>query len=234
MQDESRTSFGSYALYIIAAFVGAWYVSTQLIRRNASETPEIDARVKRLIAAADTHPDPSISGEFAHKLRDGEIAIQLQTMSYAVAEFGRTSDRRGLLIIDPKYVTASVNQAGMEDLWVILSHEHEHYLQWLEDGKGYAGAIAPFKDSACTFALAMEVDAHAVACRDARRYGWKDDMGNCRLSSMAEVAKYKLKDWLVFNPECEKTWRFFAGPDDAPLAPALKLDLTPTPRVTPR
>lgn len=175
--------------------------------------PRLDEEAALVIGYAQAHPDPAIGGEFAAKLRSGEIVIVVVEPKDAAATFGLVGGRY-VLTIDPKYVKAKPTQDEFEDMLSILSHEHAHYQQHLEGVMAayYRRGDRPMSEAQCTLTILVEIDAHSKACRDAFAYGWTSGgaLGDCARTP-ASSAEHFLRTRGSLLPECVSVWEFFAG-----------------------
>ena len=171
-----------------------------------------------LLGYARAHPDPAVSGPFADKLESGEIATVLeQPREHAMASFGRRKDGF-VLTVDPERLKKKPTPDELEAALSILSHEHAHYRQYVEDEMiNYRPRDGrPMTETQCTLTILVEIDAHGKACRDARKYGWtsNDALSSCDRTP-ATIAEFFLRERLATQPECGNVWNFFAGRESA-------------------
>jgi hypothetical protein len=168
-----------------------------------------------VISYARKHPDPAVSGAFADKLASGEIKIVLaKPTEHAMASFGKRP-AGFVLTVDPERLKPEPTLAEYEDVLAILSHEHAHYRQHVEDEMAnYYPRGGPMTEGQCTLTITVEIGAHGKTCRDARAYGWTSPAAKdaCRKTT-ASIAEYFLRERVRTYPECAPVWEFFAGKD---------------------
>lgn len=186
-----------------------------------------------LLGYAREHPDPAVSGPFTDKLKSGEIKSVLEKpREHAMASFGLRKDGY-VLTIDPERLTKEPTTDEVEAVLSILSHEHAHYLQYVEgemfnyhprDGR-------PMTEAQCTLTILVEIDAHGKACRDARTYGWKSAtaLSSCD-RTQATIAGFFLRERLATRPECKGVWEFYAGRASAEPQPKVRTRSEPPTR----
>lgn len=168
--------------------------------------------VELMVSYARRHPDSTISGAFADKLRSGEIETRVEKpKEHAMASFGMR-DGGYVLTIDPERLKQSPTEAEEEDVLSILSHEHAHYRQFVEGQMtNYHPTDVTMSDTQCTLIVLVEIDAHGKACRDAQAYGWTSRVAqNACDRTMASIADYLLTERSFRYPECKPTWEFYS------------------------
>jgi hypothetical protein len=207
---------------IVLLFLGAAAASC-VTASTSTTTPVTAQRPERIVTDsphlivgyARKHPDKAVSGAFADKLERGEIRIVIEKpKEHAMASFGR---REGtyVLTVDPDRLKPDPTQDEYEDVLAILSHEHAHYRQYVEDEmtnyhRRHDGRMS---ETGCTFTILVEIDAHAKTCRDAKAYGWTSSAAkHACASTSASIAGYFIKERLASYPECKAVWSDFAGP----------------------
>ncbi|MEK7546355.1 MAG: hypothetical protein AAB554_04770 [Patescibacteria group bacterium] len=166
-----------------------------------------------VVGYAREHPDPAVNGPFADKLESGEIKIVAKKpKGDKLATFGPSGDGYSLTI-DPDLLKPKPTRSEFEDALSVLSHEHAHYLQFIEGQMtNYHPAGKPMTETRCTLVILVEIDAHGKSCRDARRYGWtsRQAVGACERTP-ATIAEFIYKDRSDAYPVCKDVWAFFAG-----------------------
>lgn len=183
-------------------------------RFGAQSRPTYDPRTDRLAAAIKTHPDPQVSDDLLSPERG--IRLVVTDLEYADGQFS-VIDGHPTLMIRTGALEKTVTAEGIQMLWGILSHEHEHYRQWVEgESYAYMSAPHPLSETACTLAVTMEIGAYAKSCRDARKYGWDSVLYQCDHVSIAFNADEKIRHDLAREPECENVWRSLVEDHGAP------------------
>lgn len=211
MEGDRDFPTSTVLMALFTTFAIAFLVTTiyfKLVR--AGEHPQVDPSLKRLVAAIRTHPDPLVGDDFLGV--DGRPGIQAEIKEIEFAD-GKFSvvDGRPRLTIGRSVMDASVSAEGIQKLWGVLSHEHEHYRQWLEgETKAYMTPERRFSETRCIQAVTLEIGAYAAGCRDARKFGWDGVRYQCEEISIETNAKEKIDHSLAHAPECESIWRLLA------------------------
>src|SRR5512135_692617 len=206
--------------------------------RHASARPAVDARLarmtrpQRLDAAIRSHPDPQIATDLLGADGKEGVRLEIKEMAYEDGLFS-IADGHPTIAIKTSVFDKAVSAQGIQYLWGILSHEHEHYLQWREgESSAYMQAAIPLSETDCTLSLTLEIGAYAKACRDARKYGWDNVLYQCDAVSLPSVAEEKIEHDLPRTAECDEVWRFFGG-EKTRKAVQVKVRSDPTAAPTP-
>lgn len=221
--DEDTKSDGldlpRLALILLLTFAAVLAVAGACFKgmRRESPRPAEDPRLTRLTgperleAAIKTHPDPRIAGDLLGTEGKEGVRVEVRETEHEDGLF-TVVDGHPTISIKTSVFDKAVSAEGMQYLWGVLSHEHEHYLQWRDgESAAYLKSAHPMSESDCTLSVTLEIGAYAKACRDARKYGWDNVLYQCDGYSLQTIADGKIKYDLSRMPECEEVWRFFAG-----------------------
>lgn len=193
------------AVFLIGMFLGDIKFALDQARRGPQSYVGASVETSRaVVSLASKHPDPAISGVFADKIVSGEIIIDAEIPDEGVLASIGPVQGIYLLTIDPSLIKPGLT----EEVFMVLSHEHQHYRQFVEN---WIDESTPMTDTQCTMVILCEVDANAKSCRDAIRYGWSSPWKNDFCGrTMAQIAEYTLRRRKSRNPECEEVWNFYA------------------------
>jgi hypothetical protein len=215
-------SYGTAAVILLLVFASALAAGWLFLKRGRHPRAPADPRIERLAAAIKTHPDPTVGRDFIGGDGMPGVRMEVATLADDDGQFA-VVDGRPILDIRTSILDEAVSAQGLQKLWGVLSHEHEHYRQWLEgESVAYMSAARPFSETRCTMSVTLEVGAYAKSCRDAQLYGWDNVRYQCDAISLKTIAQEKLAHELARFPECEPVWRLFAEgrPAETPQASA--------------
>jgi hypothetical protein len=213
--------------FLVASTFLALLIAMQLLMqmRSAQHVPTDE---ERLLALAKAHPDMRIRKELVGVVATGEIVLRTEDLGARANGTFSVPGKQPTIALDSTLLTASATHAGQEIAFAVLTHEYEHYLQWLRmsavrDLHEAYRTDARLSPAQCTLKIATEDEAYALACYTAYRYGWKaairtqcDGIG---LSSRAERFMEKVSDL----PECKDVWESLIRKDLPPVVPVTQM-----------
>ncbi|MFA5854419.1 MAG: hypothetical protein WC866_05050 [Patescibacteria group bacterium] len=209
--------------FFIAITFFAILIAMQLLvqMRSVNHVPTDE---ERLLALAKAHPDTRIRKVLAEAVRSDEIVLRTEDLGSRANGTFSVPGKQPTITLDSTLLTASATRAGQEIAFAVLSHEYEHYLQWLrmpavrELHETYR-TDTRLSPAQCVLKVATEDEAYALTCYAAYRYGWKaairtqcDGIG---LGSRAERFMAKVSDL----PECKDTWESLIQKEIPPPVP---------------
>jgi hypothetical protein len=226
MDDENRLRPAQLAMLACYTFLSAILATKCVLAKDgpsaAVAVPSDDAAA--LIVYARTHPDPAVRGAFADRMERGDVTVRIdRDETHAIATYGSV-DGHPVLTFDRASFERYVRNGQQEEIWAVLTHEYAHHLQHRE------GLLDGLQDervtqTGCATWVAIELDAYAKTCRDARRFGWTGDVASdaCRMDIEAVVLsqKRRLQDGY---PDCVPVWNSLLQrqPLEAPAPPVAK------------
>jgi len=199
-EKDETPSYGIAAAILILAFVSALAAGWLFLKGGRHPRAPGDPRIERLAAAIRTHPDPTVGRDFIGGDGIAGVRMEVLPMTDDDGEFTMV-DGRPVLDIRTSVLDEAVSAPGLQKLWGVLSHEHEHYRQWREgESTEYMAAARPFSETRCTMSVTLEVGAYAKTCRDAQLYGWDNVRYQCDAISLKTIAQEKLAHELARFP----------------------------------
>lgn len=228
MSQRNKQSFaaipGPLAGFLIAcASLALLFVADGIRKaRNAERMP---TDKERLLSLAKAHPDKRIRKDLVEAVHADELVLQLDELDQRINGTFSVLEMRPTITLDETLLTASASKAGQEMAFAVLTHEYQHYLQWL-----YLPAIRDLHEAyrlgvdlsptQCVLKIASEDEAYALTCEAAYLYGWKtaipNQCGSIGLSARAKRFSSALSDLT----ECEDVWDSLMRTDLPALKPA--------------
>jgi len=211
MSTERALNYALFASVFVLMFTIGRYIAMPKRATRAAPHARLAEDESLVVEYARQHPDPAINGPFADKLSRGDIRVAVEKPTEeALASIGPVQGKY-VLTIDPKLLKTEPTQDELEDVFSVLSHEHEHYLQFTGGlVPGIYDADSRLTEARCAFTVLVETDAYMKECRDALAFGWRSSVArdSC-VHSQDEVAKHMLKHRARAFPECTGIWNQF-------------------------
>ncbi|WKZ28714.1 MAG: hypothetical protein QY323_04225 [Patescibacteria group bacterium] len=176
-------------------------------RRPAYVPTDLD----RLLMLAKAHPDETIRKDLIASVASGKLVLDTAVLGASTNGTFSAPGGKPTITIDAPLLVAAGNRSGQEIAFAVLTHEYEHYLQWLHVPAvrtihaAYA-ANTPLNAEQCVLKVANESDAYVASCEAARRYQWHAAIANeCESIGNSQWAA-RFAGHVTDLPECLKTW----------------------------
>lgn len=190
-------------------------------RRPAYVPTDLD----RLMMLARAHPDEQIRKELIASVSTGKLVLATDVLGSSTNGTFSAPGGKPTITLDAPLLVAAGNRSGQEIAFAVLTHEYEHYLQWLHVPAVRAiheayGSNTPLTADQCLLKVANESDAYAKSCEAARRFQWHAAIPiECARVGNSLWAQHFAKH-VTDMPECLKTWSSMMRQDLPIPAPA--------------
>lgn len=227
MSQQKKRFYDAFSGPLVGLLIGSvflallFFADSYMRMRRTHRTPT-DA--ERLMSLAMAHPDKQIRKDLVDAVKKGEVVLRVDDLDERVDGTFSVLNKRPTITIDVTLIATPVSQAGQEIAFAVLTHEHQHYLQWLRmpavrdlhEAYRLDVDLSPMQ---CVLKVATEDEAYALTCSAAHRYGWKAAIPNqCGSIGLSKRAERFVKKFSGLS-ECEDVWSTLVRTELPPLSP---------------